>query len=143
MCSSFFPMSSATMKEQGKHKEKMCKVNKLSREKKRGNIQQKEQFLKYCAKGGLPPEGNSMPIRGYTVYVYIIYIIYIHSCLYTYTYIWVFSCNWKGIILRSDKILGNLLKSALLVLIITVVVIAVAVITTFVPYYSILCHIVP
>ena len=76
-------------------------------------------------------EGNSMSVRGYTVYVYIIYIIDIHLYTDRYTYIWIFSCDWKGIVLRSNKILGNFLDSALLVLIITVVVIVVVVNTTF------------
>ena len=48
-----------------------------------------------CKKGpppvSCPSEGNSMPIRGYTVYVYIIYIIYIYIYIQIDIHIYGFS----------------------------------------------------
>ena len=80
--------------------------------------------MKFCEKEGplrflFPSERNSRPIRGYTVYSYNIYI-------------WTCSCDWKGIDLWNDKMLGIILDSVLLVLIIMVVVTVVVLITAFV-----------
>ena len=69
--------------------------------------------------------------------------MYIYIYIYIYTYIWIFSCDIKGIDLQSDKLLGNFLDSALLVLIIIIVVVMVlAVITAFV-YSTIQSYISP
>ena len=105
----------------GEHEEKMCEVNFYRGRKKWGNIQKKGQFLKCCAKGGplpapFPSDGSSMPIRWYTVYVYIE--------RETERFLLWLKRYWPS----NDKI-GNFLDSVLLVLVIIVVVIVVAVIT--------------
>ena len=92
----FFQCLLQPWRNRGTHEEKMCKVNFYWGRKKWGNIQQKGRFLKCCAKGGpapvpFPSEGNSMPVRGYTVYVYITYIMYIYIYIHIHIHVYGFS----------------------------------------------------
>ena len=98
-------------RNRGNMKKKCARLIFIEGEKNGETFNRRCDFWNVVLKGSSP---CSLPFRGK---------FYTNSIL---------SCDWKGIDLRNDKILGNFLDSVLLELIIIVAVIVVVIITAFV-----------